>query len=76
MARRHPIDQHVVHERAVRRQQGGILDLAHIQCTGIIAGDALDGGQRILPGNLDLTHMADIEHAGAGADGEMLGGDA
>ena len=77
MLRRQAIDEQVVHERALRRQQAGILRLADLRAsTASLRRDALDGGQRVLAGDLDLAHVADVEQAGARAHGHVLVGDA
>ena len=70
------IDQQVVHEGALRRQQAGVLRLPDLQLRRVVARDALDGGQRVLAGDFDLAHVADVEEAGARADGHVLRDDA
>ena len=56
--------------------QRRILRLPDLQLGGVVARDPLDGGQRVLAGDLDLAHVADVEQAGARAHGQVLVGDA
>jgi hypothetical protein len=71
-----PVGQHVVHERTFRRGQRGVLRLAVGQLRRVVRGDLLDGGKGVLASNLDLPHVADVEHAGSRPDGQVLVGDA
>ncbi len=73
---RHPVHQDVVHERAGRRRQRRILNLADAQPRGVVARHPLDGGQRVGAGHLDLAHVADVEQAGPRAHGHVLVDDA
>ena len=70
------IDQQVVDEGAALGRQGGILRLADRQLRRVVARDALDPGQGIASGHLNLAHVADVEQAGARPNGQMLVGDA
>ncbi len=76
VVRRHPVDQHVVDERTFRGRQRGIVRLPDLQATGVVARDPLHRGERVLAGNLDLAHVADIEQPGPGSDRHVLVGDA
>ena len=71
-----PVCQHVVDERALRRGQRRILRLTVRELGGVVRGDLLDRGKRVLAGNLDLPHVADVEHPGAGAHRQVLLADA
>ena len=66
------VDEQVVDERALRRQQAGVLRLPHGKLRCVVGRDALDGGERVLAGDLDLAHVADVEQPGAGAHRGML----
>ncbi len=66
------IHQQVVHERALRREQAGILRLPDRELRRVVGRDALDGGECVLAGDFHLAHVADIEDAGTGADGVVL----
>ena len=70
------IHEQVVDERALRREQARILRLPDLQLRRVVARDALHGGQRVLAGDLDLAHVADVEQAGACAHRHVLLGDA
>jgi hypothetical protein len=70
------VDQEIVDEGALGRQQPGVLRLPHLQLRRVVGRDALDRRQGVLAGDLDLSHMTDVEHAGAGADGIVLDDDA
>ena len=76
MIRREPVHEQIVDESAVRRRQPRVLRLADGELRRVVRRDALDGGERVLPGDLDLAHVADVEDARAGAHGEMLVHDA
>src|SRR5262249_20100593 len=39
---------------------------------GVVAPDVLDEVERIGPGETEPAHVADVEHAGGGADGVVL----
>ena len=73
---RQPVGQHVVHERALRRRQRGILRLPDGQAAGVVRRDVLDRGQRVGARDLDLPHVADVEQPGARAHGHVLVDDA
>ena len=72
----HPVDDHVIHERTVRRQESRILRLSDLQPRGVAAGDRLDGRQCVGAGDLDFAHVTDVEHASPRADREVLARDA
>ena len=44
-------------------------------CAGVVAGDPLHRRERVLAGDLDLAHVADVEQTGARAHRQMLVGD-
>ena len=71
-----PVDQDVVDERALRRGQRGILRLPNRQSRRVVGRQPLDGREGVGAGQLDLAHVTDIEEPGAGADGQVLIGDA
>ena len=52
------------------------MGLAVLEARGVVHGDALDGGERVGTAELDLAHVADVEEADGGADGQMLGDEA
>src|SRR4051794_20935709 len=68
-----PVYHQVVNERAGRREEARVLCLAGLQLRRVVARDLLQGGQRIPAGDFDLAHVADVEQAGAGADGYVFG---
>ncbi len=70
------VDQHVVDECAFGRGECRVLRLAVLQLRCVVRRDVLDGGQRIGTRQLDLPHVRDVEEAGRGAHGHVLGGDA
>ena len=71
------VDEQVVDERALRRQQAGVLRLPDLRAsTASLRRDALDGGERVLAGDLDLAHVADVEEPGARAHRHVLVDDA
>ncbi len=71
-----PVDEDVVDERALRREQRGVVRLAVLEARGIVHGDVLHGGQRAGAAKLDLAHVAHVEEADAGAHGQVLGDEA
>ena len=76
MVRGETVDEQVVDEGAVLGRQGGVLGLADRQLGRVVARDALDAGQGVASGHLDLAHVADVEQAGARAHRQVLVGDA
>ena len=70
------VGQHIIDERAVWRRQCGVMRLMGREARDVVGGDALHGVQRIAAGDLELTHVADVEQSGAAADRKMLGGEA
>ena len=76
MIGREAIHEQVVDERAGRRHQAGVLRLTDGEPAGVVRRNALHGRQRVLAGDLDLAHVADVEDPGAGADGGVLVGQA
>ena len=76
MDRRHAVDDHVVEEGAVRRQQSRVLGLPDLQLRRVAARDPLHRGFGVLAGDFDLAHVADVEDARPGAHRHVLAGDA
>ena len=76
MIGREAIHEQVVDERAGRRHQAGVLRLTDGEPAGVVRRNALHGRQRVLAGDLDLAHVADVEEAGARPHGGVLGHDA
>ncbi len=72
MGGREPVDEQVVHERALRGEKAGVLRLPHLQPGRVVGRDALDGGEGVLAGDLNLAHVADVEDSGARADRGVL----
>ena len=72
----HLVDQQVVHERALRRHQARVVDLPDLEPRRVVARDPLHGGQGIRTRDLDLTHVADVEHPSPRAHRQVLCGDA
>jgi hypothetical protein len=70
------VDEHVVDEGRLRRHQGRVLDLAGGQLAGVVGRQPLDVAQGVPARDQDLAHMADVEEAGLGPDGHVLGDDA
>ena len=70
------VDDHVIHESALRIKQRRILRLADGEPRSIVHGNLLHGGQRLRPGQADVAHVADVENAHAGAHRIVLGHDA
>jgi hypothetical protein len=58
----------------------GVVSAEYCACptfelAGVVRRDALDRGERVLAGDLDFPHVADVEHPRPLADGHVLGGD-
>jgi hypothetical protein len=70
------IDEDIVEKRSLRRQQARVLCLSDLQLRGVVTRDSLQRRQRVPAGDLDLAHVADVEHAGIRAHGHVLLGDA
>jgi len=70
------IDQEVVNERALRCQEPRVLRLSRLEPRRVVAGDPLHRGQRVFAGEFELAHVADVEQAGARANGHVFVGDA
>ena len=70
------VHQQIVHKRARRGHQPGILRLAVAQVRGIVRGDVLHQVERARPAHLDLAHVADVKQARGGARGHVLADDA
>src|SRR5476651_375628 len=66
------VHEQVVDERALRREQAGVLRLPDLQLRRVVRRDALDRRERVLAGDLDLAHVADVEDPGAGAHGRVF----
>ena len=66
MRRGEAVDEQVVDERALRREQARVLRLTDGKLRRVVGRDALHGGQRVLAGDFDLAHVADVEQPGAG----------
>ena len=58
-----PVHEDVVDERALRREQRGVVRLAVLEARGIVHGDVLHGGQRAGAAKLDFAHVAHVEEA-------------
>jgi hypothetical protein len=71
----HAVDDHVVQEGALGRQQSRILGLADGKLCRVVARDLLHGGEGGFAGNLDLAHVADIEDACPRPHGHVFAGD-
>ena len=69
------MDDHVVDKRSLGIKQRGVLRLADSQPRRIIHGDVLHRGQRLRPGQANVSHVADVEDAYAGAHSHVLGND-
>ena len=52
------------------------MRLPHIESGSVVGRDTLDGGERVVAGDLDLAHVAHVEQTGSGADGHVLLDDA
>ncbi len=74
--RRQPVNEQVVDKRAFRRQQARVLRLPDRKPRRVVARDALDRLEGVLPGDLDFAHVADVEDAGAFAHRHVLRDDA
>ena len=70
------VHQQVVHERAVRHHEAGVVCLPDLELCGVVAREALHRRECIGAGHLDLPHVADVEEARARAYREMLVRDA
>ena len=70
------VDQHIVHERALRRREGRILNLADCEFRRIVRRDVLHSLERIAPRNLDLAHVAHVEQPGTRSHRHVLVDDA
>ena len=76
MRRRQPVHDNVVHECAVGCEQPGVLGLTDLQFRGVVARDALHRRERVLAGDFDLAHVADVEQTRARAHRHVLRRDA
>ena len=70
-----PVHETVVHERALLGQDRGILGLPGAQGPDIVTRHALHEGVAVGAGDLELTHVRDVEHAHALAHRPVLGRD-
>src|SRR5689334_3993549 len=70
------IDEAVVYEGAVFRENAGVLRLARLQRADVIAGHALHEGVAIRARDLEFAHVRDVEHADVFADRAVLAVDA
>ena len=59
-----------------RRRQSRILRLADAQFRRVVRGNLLHRRERVLPRQLDLPHVADVEQTGLRAHREVLVDDA
>ena len=66
----------VVNKRALGIKKSGVLRLPDRQTTRVVHGNVLDGRQRLRSREADVTHVADVEDADAGAHRVVLGHDA
>ena len=67
------MNEDVVDERALGREQRGVVRLAILEARGVVHGDVLHGGQRAGAAELNFAHVADVKEADAGAHGQVLG---
>ncbi len=70
------MDDDVIDERALGIEKSGVLRLPDRQAGRVVHGDVLDGGERLRPGEPDVSHVADVEDADPSADRVVLGHDA
>ena len=70
------MDEDVVDECALRREQRGVVRLAVFEARGVVHGDVLNGGERAGSAELNFAHVADVEEANGGADGNVFGDEA
>src|SRR5215470_7256882 len=70
------MDDHIVDKRALRVEQRRILRLADPEPRGVVHGNMLDGGERIRAMKANVSHVANVENAHAGAHRQVLGNDA
>src|SRR6185437_13755339 len=66
----------VVHEGALRIEQGGVLSLPNGQPRGIVHSDVLGRFQRLRAGNADITHVADVKNTDASTHSQVFGNQA
>ncbi len=69
------VNDHVIHESALRIKQRRILRLADGEPRSVIHRNVLDGGQRLRPGQPDVAHVADVKNADARSHRIVLGHD-
>src|SRR5258708_21974854 len=68
----HLVDDHVINKSALGIEQGGVVGLAFLKLRGVVHADPLDGVKRLGAANHDVAHVGDVEHAHAGAHGQVL----
>ncbi len=70
------IDGAVVDEGALGREDRRVLHLARLERADVVAGDPVDEGVPVGPGDLELAHVGDVEDPGAAPHRLVLGEDA
>ena len=76
MVRGHSIDEHVVDERALEGGEPRVMRLPDVELARVVARDALNRRESVLPGDLDLAHVADVKESGPRTHGHVFVGDA
>ena len=69
---RHFVDQDIVHEAAVFIKQAGVLRLPVLQFRDGVGGGEVHEFHGFRAANLDLAHVADVEHTYGFAHGMVL----
>ena len=70
------VDDDVVHRAARGHGQRGVLRLPVHELRDVVGRHALQEGEGALPLDLELAHVGDVEEAGGGPDGRVLGDEA
>ena len=70
------VDENVVDECALGREQRGVVGLVVGEARGVVHGDVLDGGESAGAAKLNFAHVRHVKEADGGADGEVLGDEA
>ena len=72
----HPVDDQVVDDPAALVRQQRVLRLAVADAVEVVREQRLEELRARGPLDVQLSHVRDVERAGVGADGEVLGDDA